>query len=97
MNITTLHEMFKPKTIKWKIASIRVFYHYLEEEDKEFQNLFRRIKVKFKETIRLSKIIPRNEIIIKLFISEIKEKSSKKLYSNCRWKYFRTVKKAFLY
>ncbi len=40
--------------------------------------------MKFKETIRLSKIIPRNEIIIKLFISEIKEKSSKKLYSNCR-------------
>ena len=48
--ITELHKKYKQKTIKRKIASIKAFYSYLEEEELVEQNPFRKIKVKFKET-----------------------------------------------
>lgn len=60
--ITDLHKKYKQKTIKRKIASIKAFYSYLEEEELVEQNTFRKIKVKFKETIILPRIIPREEI-----------------------------------
>lgn len=60
--ITDLHKKYKQKTIKRKIASIKAFYSYLEEEVLVEQNPFRKIKVKFKETIILPRIIPREEI-----------------------------------
>jgi len=48
--ITKLHKDFKQKTIKRKIASIRAFYNYLEEEEIISEpNPFHRVKVKFKE------------------------------------------------
>ena len=60
--ITELHKKYKQKTIKRKIASIKAFYSYLEEEELVEQNPFRKIKVKFKETIILPRIIPREGI-----------------------------------
>ena len=60
--ITELHKKYKQKTIKRKIASIKAFYSYLEEEELVEQNPFRKIKVKFKETVILPRIIPREEI-----------------------------------
>lgn len=60
--ITELHKKYKQKTIKRKIASIKAFYSYLEEEELVEQNPFRKIKVKFKETIILPRIIPLEEI-----------------------------------
>ena len=60
--ITELHKKYKQKTIKRKIASIKAFYSYLEEEELVEQDPFRKIKVKFKETIILPRIIPRKEI-----------------------------------
>lgn len=60
--ITELHKKYKQKTIKRKIASIKAFYSYLEEEELVEQNPFRKNKVKFKETIILPRIIPREEI-----------------------------------
>lgn len=60
--ITDLHKKYKQKTIKRKIASIKAFYSYLEEEELVEQNPFRKIKVKFKETVILPRIIPREEI-----------------------------------
>nr|WP_296833679.1 tyrosine-type recombinase/integrase [uncultured Marvinbryantia sp.] len=60
--ITKLHKTYKQKTVKRKIASIRAFYGYLEEEEMIDENPFRRIKVKFKETLVLPRIIPRDEI-----------------------------------
>lgn len=60
--ITDLHKKYKQKTIKRKIASIKAFYSYLEEEELVEQNPFRKIKVKFKENIILPRIIPREEI-----------------------------------
>lgn len=60
--ITWLHKEFKQKTVKRKLASIKAFYNYLEEEEILKENPFRKIKVKFKETVTLPRIIPRNEI-----------------------------------
>lgn len=60
--ITKLHISFKQKTVKRKLASIKAFYNYLEEEELIEENPFRKIKVKFKEAVVLPRIIPREEI-----------------------------------
>lgn len=60
--ITHLHKNYKQKTVKRKIASIKAFYNYLEENEIIAENPFRKIKVKFKETVTLPRIIPREEI-----------------------------------
>lgn len=60
--VTELHKKYKQKTIKRKIASLKAYYNYLEEREIIEDNPFRKIKVKFKETIVLPKIIPREEI-----------------------------------
>ncbi len=64
--ITELHRKYKQKTVKRKIATIKAFYIYLEEEEFIADNPFRKIKVKFKETFTLPRIIPRKEIEILL-------------------------------
>lgn len=60
--ITVLHKKYKQKTVKRKIATIKAFYIYMEEEELIPDNPFRKIKVKFKETLKLPRIIPRMEI-----------------------------------
>lgn len=60
--LTTLHKKYKQKTIKRKIASIKAFFNYLEQNSIIADNPFRKINVKFKESITLPKIIPRHEI-----------------------------------
>lgn len=60
--ITKLHIDFKQKTVKRKIASVKAFYNYLEEEELIEESPFRKIKVKFKEAVVLPRIIPREEI-----------------------------------
>lgn len=60
--VTELHKRYKQKTVKRKIASVKAFYNYLEDEELIADSPFRRIKVKFKETVVLPRIIPRGEI-----------------------------------
>lgn len=61
--ITELHKKYKQKTVKRKIASIKAFYKYLEEEELlEGSNPFAKIRVKFKEAESLPRIISRNDI-----------------------------------
>ena len=60
--ITDLHKRYKQKTVKRKIASVKAFYNYLEEEEFIDKNPFRKIKTKFKEDIILPRIVPREEI-----------------------------------
>lgn len=60
--VTHLHKSYKQKTVKRKIASIKAFYNYLEETEIIAESTFRKIKVKFKETVTLPRIIPREEI-----------------------------------
>lgn len=57
-----IHSLYKQKSVKRKIASIKAFFHFLEEEEIIEQNPFHKVKTKFKEEIVLPKIIPRNMI-----------------------------------
>ena len=75
--ITELHKQYKQKTVKRKIASIKAFYRYLEEEEiLEGDNPFLKIHVKFKEVESLPRIIPRSEIekLLNYMYRIIKEK-----------------------
>lgn len=57
-----IHSLYKQKTIKRKIASVKALFHYLEEEEIIEINPFHKVKTKFKEEVVLPKIIPRNTI-----------------------------------
>ncbi len=56
--IKILHQYYKPKTVKRKIASIKAFFHYLEQKDKIQVNPFKKIQVRFREPVILPKTIP---------------------------------------
>lgn len=53
-----LHENFKPKTTKRKLASLKAFFHYLEYKSIIEINPFNKIKTKFREPLLLPKTIP---------------------------------------
>ena len=57
-----LHNTFKPKTVKRKIASLKAFTHYLMIEDIIETNPFNKIETFFREPVLLPKIIPLNTI-----------------------------------
>lgn len=56
--IADLHQKYKPKTVKRKIASLKAFFHYLEFKDQIDRNPFSKIHVKFREPVILPKTIP---------------------------------------
>lgn len=60
--ITSLHKQYKQKTVKRKIASLRAFFGYLEEEGVIEVSPMRQIRTKFKEEKVLPRIIPRKDI-----------------------------------
>ena len=57
-----LHEQFKPKTAKRKIASLKAFTHYLYYQEKIESNPFDKIDTGFKEPLRLPRTIPAHVI-----------------------------------
>jgi len=60
--IDMLHDKYKPKTIKRKIASVKAFTHYLIIEEVIEINPFNKIDISFKEPTMLPKTIPLNVI-----------------------------------
>lgn len=56
--IATLHQQFKPKTVKRKIASLKTLFHYLEYKDFLDKNPFSKLQIRFREPIILPKTIP---------------------------------------
>lgn len=56
--ITRLHQKYKPKTVKRKIASLKALFHYFEYRDLIERNPFNKIQVKFREPALLPKTIP---------------------------------------
>lgn len=55
--IEHLHNRYKPKSVKRKIASLKAFFHYLENEDIIELNPFHKIQIKYKEPFILPKTI----------------------------------------
>ena len=53
--IAYLHQTYKPKTAKRKIASVKAFFHYLEYKDIIMVNPFNKIQIKFREPVILPK------------------------------------------
>lgn len=56
--IADLHQNYKPKTVKRKIASIKAFYHYLEYQNYIPVNPFNKIRTRFRAPQTLPKTIP---------------------------------------
>lgn len=56
--IAALHQEYKPKTVKRKIASVKALFHYLEYKDAITRNPFNKIYVKFRDPAILPKTIP---------------------------------------
>lgn len=65
--IAFLHNAFKPKAVKRKIASLKAFTHYLVIEDIIENNPFNKIETSFREPVLLPKTIPLD--IIKAILS----------------------------
>ena len=61
-HIAQLHQQYKPKTVKRKIASLKAFFHYLEYKDIIEHNPFNKIQVRFREPVILPKTIPLHNI-----------------------------------
>lgn len=57
-----IHDRYKQKTVKRKIASVKALFRYLEDEEIIELDPFHRIKTKFKEETVLPKIVPRSII-----------------------------------
>lgn len=56
--IADLHQKYKPKTVKRKIASVKALFHYLEYREVIEKNPFSRLRIKFREPVILPKTIP---------------------------------------
>lgn len=67
--LTHIHKQYKPKSVKRKIASIKAFFHYLEYEEIITENPFNKLRLQFREPIRLPKTIPLH--IIEAFLSTL--------------------------
>ena len=67
--IAELHQTYRPKTVKRKIASLKAFFHYFEYREIIERNPFNKIHVKFREPVLLPKTIPLH--IVETFLSTI--------------------------
>lgn len=56
--ITHLNQLFKPKTSKRKVASLKALFRFLEYKNIIVNNPFQKIQVKFREPLLLPQIIP---------------------------------------
>lgn len=60
--IAQLHQKYKPKTVKRKIASVKALFHYLEYKELIKRNPFYKLEVRFREPVILPKTIPLHTI-----------------------------------
>ena len=64
--LSLLHQKYKPKTIKRKIATLKAFFHYLVYEELLSQSPFEKLNVKFREPQVLPRTVP--NAIIEIFL-----------------------------
>lgn len=67
--IARLHEQYKPKSAKRKIASLKAFFRYLEYREMLDRNPFNKIQIRFREPVILPKTIPLHTV--ETFLSAI--------------------------
>ncbi|MDH6310074.1 integrase/recombinase XerD [Dysgonomonas sp. PFB1-18] len=73
----------KPKTIKRKVASLKAMLNYLEYEDDDYINPFRKIKVRLKEPYLLPSVMTLNEVkkILTIMYQEFENNSYTERYT----------------
>lgn len=64
--LSLLHQKYKPKTVKRKIATLKAFFHYLVYEELLSQSPFEKLNVKFREPQVLPRTVP--DTIIEIFL-----------------------------
>lgn len=76
--ISSLHQSYKPRTIRRKIASIKAFFGYLEYEELLTENPFAKIRLKLNAPLILPRTIPLPaiEAILKTAYQQKKETDS---------------------
>ncbi|MDE5778305.1 MAG: tyrosine-type recombinase/integrase [Lachnospiraceae bacterium] len=77
-----LHEKYRQRTVKRKIASIKAFFNYLDYEERIESNPFDKVRVRFKE----EQLLPRSvsqEIIEELLMHMYQQKKNDEL---SKWK-----------
>ena len=67
--LTKLHQLYNPKTVKRKIASLKAFFHFLEYKEIINRSPFYKVQVRFREPSKLPKTIPLETV--ELFLSTI--------------------------
>ena len=67
--IANLHQKYKPKTVKRKIASLKALFHYCEYKELIERNPFHKMQIKFREPVILPKTIPLHTV--EIFLSTI--------------------------
>ena len=83
-----LHDSYKPKTVKRKIACIKAYFNYLEYEEIIEYNPFTKLKMKFREPFKLPKTIPLNTIQL-IFDAAYNELTK---YKNTSCQYYSTLR-----
>lgn len=68
--IANLHQKYKPKTVKRKIASLKAFVSFLDETELISHNPFAKIHTKFREPVQLPMTISTNNYISCLAIHQ---------------------------
>lgn len=81
--IAGLHQKYKPKTVKRKIASLKALFHYFEYREIIEKNPFNKLQIKFREPATLPKTIPLH--IVEIFLSAI-YKQHKDARTDCQRK-----------
>lgn len=56
--IERLNQGFKPKSVKRKIAALKAFFHYLEEEEILLENPFHKLKIHMQQPKTLPRAVP---------------------------------------
>ena len=68
-HIAKLHQKYKPRTVKRKLASLKAFFRYLQYRELIGQNPFSHMQIKFREPVILPKTIPLP--VVEAFLSAI--------------------------
>lgn len=78
--IARLHEQYRPKTAKRKIASVKALFHYLEYREIIDYNPFNKIRIRFREPVILPKTIPLHTVELFLLTIYSQHKTATTLY-----------------
>ena len=77
--IMEMNSKFKPRSVKRKIASLKAFFHYLENEEILEDNPFRKLTIGMREPVQLPRTVPLRTIEAMLIAAH--EKSDNSLYA----------------